>query len=179
MLIVRSILFALLLPGTVTVLVPYFIVSRGGAVPFDHLHFTRWLSAVPIGIGAGILFRCIRDFAVIGRGTLAPVDPPKHLVARGLYRYVRNPMYVGVLCILCGEAQLFRSISLLYYAGMIFVVHTFSLCSMRNRPCGGSLVSLTMNIAAMCAGGGHAFRMNRRNSVALATRPVGRRKNGE
>jgi len=52
----------------------------------------------PIRVGAGVLLWCIRDFAVVGRCTLSPVAPPKHLVARGLYRYVRNPMYVGVIC---------------------------------------------------------------------------------
>jgi protein-S-isoprenylcysteine O-methyltransferase Ste14 len=79
-----------------------------------------------MSVGAGVLFRCIWDFAVAGRGTLAPVDPPRHLVVRGLYRYVRNPMYVGVVTILLGEALLFRSLALLCYAGIfLFVVHLF------------------------------------------------------
>jgi|ERR1051326_3887980 protein-S-isoprenylcysteine O-methyltransferase Ste14 len=118
----RSIFFALLLPGTVTVLVPYLIVSRGGAAAFPRFDVPGCLSLIPISVGAGILFRCIRDFAVVGRGTLAPVDPPKRLVVQGLYRYVRNPMYVGVLCILFGETLLFRSIRLLCYATSVFVV---------------------------------------------------------
>jgi protein-S-isoprenylcysteine O-methyltransferase Ste14 len=64
---------------------------------------------LPLVLGVGVWIRCIHDFTVIGRGTLAPVDPPRHLVVRGLYRYVRNPMYVGVLAMLSGEAVLFRS----------------------------------------------------------------------
>lgn len=66
------------------------------------------------------------DFAVIGRGTLAAIDPPRELVVRGLYRYVRNPMYVGVLLILCGEAILFGSAALLAWAMTFFcAVHLF------------------------------------------------------
>jgi len=56
---------------------------------------------------------------VTGRGTLAPVDPPTRLVVRGPYRYVRNPMYLGVLCILTGEAWLFASSALLIYAAAV------------------------------------------------------------
>jgi protein-S-isoprenylcysteine O-methyltransferase Ste14 len=54
------------------------------------------------GAGLSILLWCVRDFYVSGKGTLAPWDPPKRLVIVGLYRYVRNPMYVGVLFILSG-----------------------------------------------------------------------------
>jgi protein-S-isoprenylcysteine O-methyltransferase Ste14 len=81
---------------------------------------------VPLGVlasdGRSILLRCIWDFAVSGRGTLAPIDPPKQLVVHGLYRYVRNPMYVGVLLVLLGEAWLFDSRALLVYAGEFWVV---------------------------------------------------------
>ena len=111
----RSILFACLLPGTVTVLVPYsFFSLQTPAV--ERATLWHYLGLLPISFGAVILFRCIWDFAVTGRGTLAPVDPPKHLVVRGLYRYVRNPMYVGVVSILLGEALLFQSLPLLWYA---------------------------------------------------------------
>ena len=109
MLTLRSIFFAFLLPGTVTVLVPYLIVSRGRPVGIGQQSLWHYFSLLPISVGAGLLLWCIRDFGVVGRGTLAPVDPPRHLVVRGLYRYVRNPMYVGVISILLGEALLFGS----------------------------------------------------------------------
>ena len=119
LLAIRSIFFACLLPGTVTVLIPYLILSEESpnrlATPW------QYFGLIPISAGAAILFRCIWDFAVVGRGTLAPVDPPRHLVVRGLYRYVRNPMYVGVLCVLLGEALLFRSRTLLWYAAGFWV----------------------------------------------------------
>jgi len=60
------------------------------------------LGLVMSGIGLSILLLCVRDFFVSGKGTLAPWDPPENLVVVGLYRYVRNPMYVGVLFILSG-----------------------------------------------------------------------------
>ncbi len=53
-------------------------------------------------VGAFVLLWCVRDFYVSGKGTLAPWDPPKHLVIVGLYRWVRNPMYVGVLLLVVG-----------------------------------------------------------------------------
>jgi protein-S-isoprenylcysteine O-methyltransferase Ste14 len=56
------------------------------------------------------------------RGTPAPIDPPKELVVRGLYRYVRNPMYVGVLSVLIGEALLFESARLFWYGAAVFLL---------------------------------------------------------
>ena len=118
-LFVKNVFFAILLPGTVTVLVPYLIVS-------DRRVGIQWnagclLALVPLTVGIVVLLRCIWDFAVSGRGTLAPVDPPKNLVVRGFYRYVRNPMYFGVLLILSGETWLFRSQPLLLYIAAGFV----------------------------------------------------------
>jgi protein-S-isoprenylcysteine O-methyltransferase Ste14 len=126
MLALRSIVFALLLPGTVTVLIPHFIVSGGHAAGPEYWTLWRYLSLMPITIGAGTLCSCIRDFAVAGRGTLAVVDPPKHLVVRGLYHYVRNPMYLSVGTILLGEALFFGSFRLLCYAVVFFIIfHLF------------------------------------------------------
>jgi protein-S-isoprenylcysteine O-methyltransferase Ste14 len=126
LLTLRSIFFTFLLPGTVTILVPYLIVSRSRPVGIGHQAFWHYLGLLPISLGVGVLLWCIRDFAVVGRGTLAPVDPPKHLVVRGLYRYVRNPMYVGVISILLGETLLFGLLMLLLYAAAFFAVaHLF------------------------------------------------------
>ena len=119
MLVLRSIFFALLLPGTVTLVLPYLILSRR-AVP--HWDLIGLPGVVAMLLGATILIWCIADFARIGRGTLAPVDPPRTLVVRGLYRYVRNPMYVGVVLVLLGESALFRSASLLLYTGIAFLI---------------------------------------------------------
>jgi protein-S-isoprenylcysteine O-methyltransferase Ste14 len=68
-----------------------------------------------------LLLTCIYEFAARGRGTLSPVDPPKELVVQGLYRYVRNPMYLSVLTIVAGEIILTRSSALLWYWLAFFV----------------------------------------------------------
>ncbi len=65
--------------------------------------------------GAVLLALCIWEFARSGRGTLSPVDAPRQLVVQGLYRYVRNPMYLSVMTIVLGEVLLTRSSALLVY----------------------------------------------------------------
>lgn len=122
MLALRSVFFALVVPGTVTILVPYGLGSREVAASLAHWGARQSLALLPIVIGAAILVRCIWDFAARGQGTLAPIDPPKHLVVRGLYRYVRNPMYVGALVMLLGEAWAFRSVSILAWTVTWFVL---------------------------------------------------------
>jgi len=69
-----------------------------------------------VALGVVVLLWCVRDFYVAGKGTLAPWDPPKRLVVVGLYRVVRNPMYVGVLILVAGWALLLTSPLLAAYA---------------------------------------------------------------
>jgi protein-S-isoprenylcysteine O-methyltransferase Ste14 len=115
-LIFRSLFWIIVLPGTVTVYLPHLIVTRWSPTAFPGWGMWQLLALIPIGIGAAVLLHCIWGFAAVGRGTLSPVDPPKKLVVKGLYRYVRNPMYVGVVTILLGEALLLQSLALLEYA---------------------------------------------------------------
>src|SRR5437867_2949163 len=75
----------------------------------------QYLALLPAVLGAAVYGRCVWDFGSVGRGTPAPIDPPKVLVVRGLYRYVRNPMYLGVLCALSGEAVFFEMWALWRY----------------------------------------------------------------
>jgi len=123
--IVRTILFAAVFMGTVLVYVPYFLASGPGAA-----HWTlgpwRYLGLLPLGAGVAGLARCLRDFAVLGRGTPAPFDPPQELVATGLYRWVRNPMYLSGLLLLVGESLLLEAPVLLSYAAAFFLAtHVF------------------------------------------------------
>lgn len=121
MLLLRSILFTILQPGTVAVLIPYWLISsQDSSVAADRP--LRYLGLPLIIIGAAGLLWCIWEFFSTGRGTISPVDPPKHLVVRGLYRYVRNPMYVLVIIVLLGEAIFFSSVPVLIEAGVFFVL---------------------------------------------------------
>ena len=120
MLLLRSVFFTFLLPGTVTVLIPYWIVSSRDFRPFSSNQWVRYFGIPLILIGAAGLLSCIWQFFSEGRGTLAPIDAPKELVVRGLYKYVRNPMYVLVVTILIGEAVLFSSAALVIEAGIFF-----------------------------------------------------------
>lgn len=125
-LLLKNVLFAIAVPGTVAALVPYLILSRNGTVPIPGSGLRPALGLLLIVVGACVEARCIFDFGAVGRGTPVPFDPPKRLVVRGLYRYVRNPMYLSVLLILFGEAVLFASRALLSYAvSMAVVFHLF------------------------------------------------------
>lgn len=120
----RALLAAAALPGTVTIVVPWLLV-RGGAWRFD-LGPSRLAAAVPLAIAAAGLAWCIVDFARVGRGTLAPLDPTRFVVRSGLYRWVRNPMYVCVVAILASEALLFGSGAILAWAGAAWLAfHLF------------------------------------------------------
>lgn len=122
MLFLRSIFFTLLLPGTITVLIPYWIVSTSDVAALSSNHPFRYFGIPLIMVGAAGLLWCIWQFFSEGRGTLAPIDPPKDLVIRGLYKYVRNPMYVSVVTILVGEAILFLSTEIVIETGIFMVL---------------------------------------------------------
>lgn len=105
----------LLLPTVVAVIVPGIIILRTKAADFGW-SLTFPLSLVPLllgillmGLGLTLMLKTITLFAVVGKGTLAPWEPPRKLVARGIYRYVRNPMISGVFFVLVGEATVFGS----------------------------------------------------------------------
>lgn len=98
------------LPGTVALVVPWFLLRPRGATA--HLGVP---GGVVLGAGSALLLWCVRDFLVRGRGTLAPWDPPKALVRDGAYRFSRNPMYVAVLTMIAGWAIGFRSSALAIY----------------------------------------------------------------
>lgn len=118
---IKTLIFTVIVPGTVTILIPRWLLSsQAGRERFDIGPF-RYLGLVPIVLGALIYLWCAWDFTVAGKGTPAPIDPPKELVVRGLYRYVRNPMYVGVGSVLFGEAVLFQSLALLAYLAVALI----------------------------------------------------------
>jgi len=115
----RSLLFTFLLPGTIGGYLPLSILHTTGA-PLAAAPVWRWLGLIPLLLGLATYVWCVADFALAGRGTPAPIDPPKVLVVRGLYRVTRNPMYVGVLSVIAGESWLFGSAPLVFYTFVVF-----------------------------------------------------------
>jgi protein-S-isoprenylcysteine O-methyltransferase Ste14 len=119
----KSLLFLLVAPGLVAGYVPLALLRTGphietGAVAW--LAFPLWL------IGGTTILWCFWEFTFKGHGTPAPTDPPMELVATGLYRFVRNPIYVGLLLILIGHFLYFGYWWLLIYAALCFLVfHLF------------------------------------------------------
>src|SRR5436190_9603005 len=108
----KSLLFFILAPGMVAGVIPLTLFRNGPRIQtsfFAYLAYPLWL------IGVAILLWCFWDFLVKGRGTPAPTDPPKELVVSGLYKYVRNPMYVGVFLVVIGHFLWFGFWNLLMY----------------------------------------------------------------
>jgi protein-S-isoprenylcysteine O-methyltransferase Ste14 len=121
----RSLVWAAALPGIVAGYVPWRYLGLG-QVRIAWRDPAQLLGILLAALGVGLLATCIWEFARRGRGTLAPVDPPRHLVVQGLYRFVRNPMYVSVTTILLGELLIARSAALaLYCAGWLVAVNLF------------------------------------------------------
>jgi len=122
MLIFKNILFTLVVPGTVTVVIPYLLLPPGEEGALVDLGFLRYAGLLPIGFGAVLYGWCLWHFTVTGRGTPMPIDPAKALVMEGPYRLVRNPMYLAVLSVLLGEVLLFEAPGLLIYTAIWFAV---------------------------------------------------------
>ena len=122
LLVVRSLLFLILIPGTVAGYIPFRILRTSRELLMPPVSTSGVLASGLALLGVYVLIRCVWDFLSFGRGTLAPFDPPRRLVVRGLYRFTRNPMYNGVVALLLGEAWLFRSTALFQYAILVFVI---------------------------------------------------------
>jgi protein-S-isoprenylcysteine O-methyltransferase Ste14 len=116
----KTIFFILLVPGFLLGIVPVFIIPKipGLALPPGPWNW----AAVPFWIvGIAAVIWCAADFVRKGRGTPVPLDPPKELVVSGLYQYVRNPMYVGVLLIQVGNIVWFGTLAQAVYWFFLFI----------------------------------------------------------
>lgn len=121
--LLKTLLFTIVVPGTVALYVPYRLrgsmsAASGGAL--------LWLGILCVLVGAGIYFSTAWEFAVRGLGTPAPVAPTKFLVVSGLHQYIRNPMYIGVFLVILGQAAMFHAARLLAYAATcLLAAHVF------------------------------------------------------
>jgi protein-S-isoprenylcysteine O-methyltransferase Ste14 len=123
----RNLLFTVVIPGAGAVWFPWEILhglhGRSRAVaPF-------WPAVVVIAAGAALYAWCAWTFAATGGGTPGPWDAPRRVVGTGPYRWVRNPIYIGALLVIGGEAWLLSSVALMVYAGAMAVTfHLFVIC---------------------------------------------------
>lgn len=124
--VARALTYAALFIGLLLVYVPGQLLTGSGIVRPTVMGAPQ-IGGMIIGAGgAAIALWCVFTFALVGKGTPAPFDPPRRLVIRGPYRFVRNPMYLGAGLALLGAALFYRSLSILIYAGLFLVAtHLF------------------------------------------------------
>lgn len=126
--IVGSAIFFVIAPGFVAGLAPWWISHWRSQSTFLGLQSVRLAGGILIIFGVAGLLDSFRRFAVQGLGTPAPVLPTRHLVVTGLYRYVRNPMYVAVVSTILGQGLVLGDVRLLEYGGIVWLLfHLFVL----------------------------------------------------
>jgi protein-S-isoprenylcysteine O-methyltransferase Ste14 len=126
--IVGSAVFLVIAPGFVAGLVPWWISHWRVEPPFLGMPLFRFAGGVLLGLGVVALLDSFVRFALQGAGTPAPVMPTRHLVVTGLYRYVRNPMYVAVVMTILGQSLVLGNITLLAYGALVWLLsHVFVL----------------------------------------------------
>lgn len=124
--ILGTAVFLVLAPGFVAGLVPWWMTHWRPAPPLFGLASLRYSGALLIALGVGCLLDSFARFAWQGHGTPAPVLPTRQLVITGLYRHVRNPMYVAVLSIIVGQGLVWGSRMVLAYGGSVWLLfHLF------------------------------------------------------
>ncbi len=121
-LFIRNVAMIILFPGTVTAYIPYRIFAPVDVPSPGSWSLPQYVATLVLIAGATILLMSIWSFSSVGKGTLAPFDETKKLIVVGLYRYVRNPMYLAVMMILLAESWFFWSSRLLLYTSICFVV---------------------------------------------------------
>jgi protein-S-isoprenylcysteine O-methyltransferase Ste14 len=120
-----SLVFLVVAPGTVAGWVPYALTGwQLAPAPWP----LRALGVALITLGAVLLVSCFARFALVGRGTPAPIAPPERLVVGGAYAHVRNPMYVALVALILGQAALLPDLKLVGYAALVWLTtHLFVL----------------------------------------------------
>jgi protein-S-isoprenylcysteine O-methyltransferase Ste14 len=123
-----TVFFLLIAPGTVAGLVPWWISAWQIRPPLLHFFSFRWIGVFLIVAGVPVLLDSFARFALKGLGTPAPVVPTQHLVVSGLYRYVRNPMYLALAAVILGQGLLFGDARVLEYGLLVCLgFHLFVL----------------------------------------------------
>jgi protein-S-isoprenylcysteine O-methyltransferase Ste14 len=122
----RAVVYASLFIGFFLVFIPGRVVARVGITPVATFGTVEVVALAAVVMGGALAILCVLTFALVGKGTPAPFDPPRRLVIAGPYRYVRNPMYIGAGLALFGAALFYRSGPLALYAAVFLVItHLF------------------------------------------------------
>ena len=125
MLSLKSAVATIVVPGAACVLIPYYILNGARISLTPPLGILQVMAILIAGLGLYMIVWVSTAFVRQGKGTPIPIDPPTQLVITGLYRYVRNPMYVGAVLIILAEAIYFGSAWLMLYAvGLWAALHT-------------------------------------------------------
>ncbi len=119
--VVGSVLFFLIAPASVAGVIPWWLTRWQVAHPLPYGRAAQMVGAILGVLGAGVLVHAFTRFVIEGEGTPAPVAPTAHLVIGGLYRHVRNPMYLALLLVIVGQAILLGQSSLLIHAAVLGV----------------------------------------------------------
>jgi len=123
--------FLVLAPGTMAVLVPWLLTQwHGSPAGIDALDV---LGGAMVAAGAAVVVACFARFAGEGHGTPAPVAPTEQLVIGGIYRHVRNPMYVGVAAAIAGQAVIFRNAGLVVWL-VVFLLAVVGFVKLYEEP---------------------------------------------
>ena len=126
--ILGSAVFLVVAPGTLAVYGPWAFSRWHVAPPLLGFFPFRVIGVLLMALGLPVLLDSFARFAIQGLGTLAPIAPPQHLVVTGLYRYVRNPMYVAVSSLIFGQGLFFGNVSILEYGLAVWLgFHIFVL----------------------------------------------------
>jgi protein-S-isoprenylcysteine O-methyltransferase Ste14 len=124
--LVRALTYATVFVGLLLVFLPAQLLDWSGVNRPTIMGVSQIIGAIVTLAGAALALWCVLTFALVGRGTPAPFDPPRRLVRSGPYRRVRNPMYIGAGLALGGAALFYRSLALLAYAlGFMVAAHLF------------------------------------------------------
>jgi protein-S-isoprenylcysteine O-methyltransferase Ste14 len=150
LLFLKNLVFSLLVPGTIGVYLPWYLTGATQGDVNLTWGLAQILALLPLGAGLALYLACVWQFGSTGRGTPAPIDPPRHLVIRGPYRFVRNPMYLGVLLVVLGWALFFSSRDLLIYAAIVAAAFHFFVLVIEEpilrRKFGSSYAAYTANV---------------------------------
>jgi protein-S-isoprenylcysteine O-methyltransferase Ste14 len=126
--LIRGLTYAAVFISFVLVFLPSRVLLQAGVATPAEIGVPQAIGSLGVILGSSLAIWCVLAFGIVGRGTPAPFDPPRRLVVKGPYRYVRNPMYVGAIVGLAGASLFYESLALAGFTVLFAtIVHLFVL----------------------------------------------------